>query len=169
MKGGLRRHYERLSHWPEGLLVMGDALCSLNPLYSQGISVCAMEAQALQRAMLPDGAASRVVNAHQAQKAIARAVEPSWAMALTEDLRFPETNGERPLKLWLRHWYGAQVVLASAHDRQVRGAQLRAINLLEGGRHLHSPEIVARVVGAWARNLWSRNNQEGISIVAPAA
>jgi 2-polyprenyl-6-methoxyphenol hydroxylase-like FAD-dependent oxidoreductase len=171
MKGGLRRHYERMARWPEGLVVVGDALCSLNPLYSQGMSVCAMEAQALQRALRPRSLAGRPLpfNAHQTQKAIARAVEPSWAMAESEDLRFPETTGERPLKLRLRHWYGAQVVLASAHDRQVRGALLRAINLLEGGTHLHSPGIVARVMGRWARSLVFKNHREELSDVAPAA
>jgi flavin-dependent dehydrogenase len=33
-----RRHFEAMSAWPQGLLVVGDATCALNPVYAQAMS-----------------------------------------------------------------------------------------------------------------------------------
>src|SRR5581483_4174863 len=51
-----RHHYEQVPGWPDGLLVVGDALCAFNPIYGQGITVAACEAVVLRQA-LADGLA----------------------------------------------------------------------------------------------------------------
>ncbi|PTL84523.1 NAD(P)/FAD-dependent oxidoreductase [Vitiosangium sp. GDMCC 1.1324] len=142
--GSQRRYYEELPVWPQGLLVMGDALCSLNPLYSQGMTICALEADVLKQ-RVSDWLQGRVTTG-VIQSMMAKAMEPAWNVAVAEDMRFPETQGQRSLGLKFQHWYGAGVsALANSH-RLTLQTQVGVINLVVPPKELFRPEIAVRVV-----------------------
>ena len=42
------RRYDQMSRFPSGLVVIGDALCSLDPTYGQGMTIAALEALTLR-------------------------------------------------------------------------------------------------------------------------
>ena len=45
------RRYDQLPHYLEGLLVMGDAACVLNPVHAQGITAAAISSQTLSESL----------------------------------------------------------------------------------------------------------------------
>jgi 2-polyprenyl-6-methoxyphenol hydroxylase-like FAD-dependent oxidoreductase len=84
-----RRHYDRLP-LPEGFVVVGDAVTTLNPNYATGMSIAALGALALrtelQRGGLVPGLGKR------AQAAIAKASLGPWQMATGTDQWFPDAE-----------------------------------------------------------------------------
>ncbi|MET2718076.1 tryptophan 2,3-dioxygenase family protein [Streptomyces harbinensis] len=84
-----RRRYDRLGRDHGGLLVVGDAACALNPVYGQGLSVAALTALALSRAL----AAPRTPTAHTLQRAVLRAAAPAWDVATGADSPMPGATG----------------------------------------------------------------------------
>ncbi|MFB4193804.1 tryptophan 2,3-dioxygenase family protein [Streptomyces carpaticus] len=84
-----RRRYDRLGRHHGGLLVVGDAACALNPVYGQGLSVAALTALALSRAL----AAPRTPTAHTLQRTVLRAAAPAWDVATGADSPMPGATG----------------------------------------------------------------------------
>jgi hypothetical protein len=90
----VRRRYERLRRFPERLLAIGDAVCSFNPVYGQGMTVAALEAMMLRR-LLSHGSALRP---RLYFRRIARMVDVPWDIAVGGDLAFPQVPGRRTTK-----------------------------------------------------------------------
>ncbi|NEA86438.1 FAD-dependent monooxygenase [Streptomyces sp. SID14436] len=89
-----RRYYERLPAWPDGLVVLGDAVAAVNPLYGHGMSVAAQEAVALRDLLRTAGPGPGL--ARRAQRAVARCADTAWALSVGQDIHFPTTTGKRP-------------------------------------------------------------------------
>ena len=140
-----RRHYERLDRFPDGLLVLGDALCSFNPTYGQGMTSAAVQAQALDR-LLAEGRAGLDDLAPAFFRRAAKVVDIPWQLSVGEDFRFPGTVGEKPRGIDVINRYVARVHRATHHDEVVSRAFLRVMNLLAPPQSLFHPRIVWRVL-----------------------
>ncbi|MGW3139414.1 hypothetical protein [Streptomyces sp. NPDC001139] len=88
-----RLYSERLSTWPDGLVVLGDSAAAFNPIYGHGMSVAAQGALALRGAL---STGLSVGFARRAQRAIGRRIDTAWALAVGTDTHFSTTTGRRP-------------------------------------------------------------------------
>lgn len=144
----VRHRYERLRELPEGFLVFGDAICTFNPIYGQGMTVAATEALVLRDCLArgTDRLARRFF------RRVAKVVDIPWDIVVGGDLRFPAVEGRRTLKVRAVNAYLARLHVAAASDPAVGLAFLTVANLARGPQRLLAPDVAARVVrGNWGR------------------
>jgi 2-polyprenyl-6-methoxyphenol hydroxylase-like FAD-dependent oxidoreductase len=144
------RHYERMKRLPEGFIIMGDAVCNFNPVYGQGMSVAAIEAQTLDRCLREQkmfaGNNGVVGFTPRFQRAIARDIKTSWLLSTGEDLRYPGAEGKRSLSIRLLNRYMRRVIELAASDQRVAATVLRVRNLLRPLSTLFQPRIILAVL-----------------------
>ena len=138
----VRVGYERLAQFPKNYLVTGDALCSLNPVYHQGIAVAAQEA-ALLRQCLGEGTSDLARRFFGGAVAL---IDPPWAMATSSDLRHPQVTGACSVTMKFLSWYIGKLYKAGPHDAALTDALLQVMNVQSLPLSLLHPAIVARVV-----------------------
>jgi 2-polyprenyl-6-methoxyphenol hydroxylase-like FAD-dependent oxidoreductase len=141
------RHYETVVDFPDGLIPIGDAVCRFNPVYGQGMSVAAREANILAELLRRRaGAAEGLAGLPREYLA---AVQPwiagAWSMSATPDLAYPETRGERPADLEHTLDFVAALHRLAARDRDVHELLVAVHHLARPDAALHDPELVARV------------------------
>jgi 2-polyprenyl-6-methoxyphenol hydroxylase-like FAD-dependent oxidoreductase len=138
----VRRRYERLAAFPAGLLVIGDAVCSFNPVYGQGMTVAAVQAMTL-RALL---ARQTVPEARRYFRAISAAIDVAWDIAAGADLAFPQVPGRRSAKVRMVNAYMPRLHAAAARDQTLAAALVRVIGLKDRPEGLLRPDRVIRVL-----------------------
>lgn len=137
----LRRRYERMARLPEGLLIMGDAVCTPNPVFAQAQTLAALEALELRNA-LRSGSAPKTADF---MAAVARIIDPAWDLTESINLSFPQVEGHRSLKLKLMLAYMKRVQLAAHKDPAVTEAFMRSAGLVDPVTALMTPSFVRRV------------------------
>ena len=138
----VRLRYDKLRRFPEGLLVMGDAMCSFNPIYGQGMTVAALEAVVL-RDCLRDGDAKL---AKRFLKAAQGPVDHAWKLSTGGDLALPEIEQTAPLPDRIVNRYMERVVATAAHDEVVARTFFEVTGMLRPPTALLTPAIARRVL-----------------------
>lgn len=139
----LRRRYADLDRFPDGLVVVGDAVASFNPLYGQGMSVAALEALLLHDSLATGGLDGLAPRFFEGCKEV---VEDAWTMSVGSDFRFPRTTGPRPRGTGVVSRYVSRLSRRAHEDGALRDAFTRVLMMERPPSTLLRPGVAWRVL-----------------------
>ncbi len=90
----VRHHYEQMERWPSGLLVLGDAFCYFDPVYGQGMTLAAIEAETIATCLGEQR--SQPGFEHDVLQQMQEAIYPAWWRSAIEDLLWPGVTHSGP-------------------------------------------------------------------------
>jgi 2-polyprenyl-6-methoxyphenol hydroxylase-like FAD-dependent oxidoreductase len=156
------RRYDKMRRFPDGLLVCGDAICSFNPIYGQGMSVAALDAVAL-RDCLRRGVTDLP---RRYFRAAAKAIGVAWQIGAGSDLAFPEVEGRRTPATRVINRLVDWVLTACESDAVVGGQFFQVTALVDPPARLLHPSFLYRVatVNRRRRQRDSQPRQAGVAV-----
>lgn len=148
-----RRHYEKLSRQPNNFLITGDAACSFNPIYGQGMTTAALGAETLEECLKSSRNAVGLTGiSRHFQKRLAKVNAGPWLLATGEDFRVSNTDGGKAgFSTRLTHRYMDRVLALSLRDLAVRRVFLEVFGMVKPPTALFAPSIAAKVLGTAIR------------------
>jgi 2-polyprenyl-6-methoxyphenol hydroxylase-like FAD-dependent oxidoreductase len=139
------RHFRQVPDFPRGLLPIGDAICRFNPVYGQGMTVAAQEANMLSDLLQTlDGDSLAGLAPTFLRKADTLIADP-WAMSAIPDFIYPDTTGERPPDLQDRLNFQRALSRLAVLDAKIYELLVEIRHVLKPLSLLDDPSIVRRV------------------------
>ncbi|WP_246277247.1 hypothetical protein [Neobacillus endophyticus] len=146
---------DKVKKLPDGLLIMGDSICRLDPVFGQGMSKAILEALALKELLHgPNQSFRKIIT--QFYKQSAKIISPIWNMVITEDFRYRETMGKKPIGLSFQQWYAKNIFILSSKNQEIYDSFIRVMNLISPASILMKPKILRSV---FLRSIYKSKNQ----------
>lgn len=135
--------YDRQRDFPDRLLVIGDAFCTLNPAYGQGLTVAAIQVLIL-RDLLRGWTRPQLDGlAHRFQRKAGRSVRLPWTVATSSDLGWAP-QAPRGSTRAIR-WYMSRAIAALPGDPHLYRHFCRVQHMIDKPTVLLRPELLRRV------------------------
>ncbi|MFG2141078.1 FAD-dependent oxidoreductase [Streptomyces sp. NPDC048650] len=144
--GSLWRQHHKSKRWPERLISVGDSLCVFNPVYGQGLTVAALEADLLARMLRrrrADGADLDGLS-RAYQRAAARVIQVPWTLSTTSDLMWAPAR--QPVSARVAHWYNQQIFALAVRDASIWTRFVRVANMTAPPSLLFHPSVLTKVL-----------------------
>ena len=145
--GNRLRSLEALSSLPDGLIVTGDGVCALNPVYAQGMSVAALGAADLRTELVAQASETDLCGlSARFQHRLSGTVFLPWNLATGADYAVPGVQAP-PLppqqQDFLRRW--AAVNALAMTDTEVTRLRFETTMLLRNADWLYEGEFAAQL------------------------
>lgn len=139
----VRNLYEKLPRLPGNYVVLGDAMCSFDPVFGQGMSVASAEAVVMRRLIASKGVRPKAI-----QAAFGGIIDDPWQLASAEAHLWSETHGWKPPGVGLLHKFTARMHSAAAIDNDVYSAFLDVVHLDKRPTSLFRPRLLRKIMRA---------------------
>lgn len=125
--------FKSASSWPQAFIALGDAACIINPVYGQGMTIAAMQAELLQK----------IIDSNAWEPYFQRALDQTtifpWLLARAEEARSDDGLIFRFLRA-----YRDRIMKRAEHNRVVHYAFMRTLHLLDKPYALMKPNVALR-------------------------
>jgi 2-polyprenyl-6-methoxyphenol hydroxylase-like FAD-dependent oxidoreductase len=142
--------FENLSAFPDRLLVIGDAVCNLNPIYGQGMTKAAKEAEHLWDSLTDhlEQSDSMAGFSDTFRRSLPDAgAEWAWQLTSGADLGYPQTTGKRQPIGPFMGWYIKRLFLRSAKSLDARKRLFDTLMLVNPPAQLFEPGMIRHALG----------------------
>lgn len=136
------RRFEKMARFPDGFLVMGDAVHSPNPVYAQPITITAVTTLKLVE-YLKRGVEPKPLEFF---RDLARIIDIAWDITTASDLAHPGIEGTRSLKYRFMTGYIGRLRAAAVNDGSLTGGFLRVAGLVDRPEKLMKPVTMLKVL-----------------------
>jgi hypothetical protein len=147
LAGLLVEHNEKVRRLLPGFVTLGDAACSFNPIYGQGMSCAALQADALGKTVRAVGVRSHELPRGFHRRA-AKIIDAPWAIAVGADFLHPKTAGPKARGTDQLNRYVLRLIRATHTSVRVAKTFNLVLNLNEPTSSLMRPTVVARVLAS---------------------
>lgn len=135
-----RRHRVEDAVLPRGYVAIGDAICSFDPTFGQGMSVAALQAVALRDTLAAGGSPADY------HRAAAVVVDRAWMVVTGAVRQIPALGAHPGLAENLIARYIRRAQRAARRDPVVAAQFMRVMNLLADPQSMMHPPIARRVL-----------------------
>lgn len=141
----VRRNFDALDKLPEGIAALGDAVASFNPIFGQGMTVAALEAEWLARCLeANDPSTQGFVRAYY--KGLKPIVDLAWAPPDLEAKR--RDPAAQPWGTRFMLWYTERMQATASRSARVSRTIAEVQNMLAPPSDLFKPSVFWRVLFA---------------------
>ncbi|MEQ9143992.1 MAG: FAD-binding oxidoreductase [Parvibaculaceae bacterium] len=149
-----RYHYERMRNLPAGLVAIGDAFCSADPVSGAGMTKALLELNELRDVFgNSDPASPRFVKRYY--RRVAKIADSVWFVIREQNLRYPwirDVERKRPFYFPLLNWYVDRILELLHEDPEIYRHYLSISHFVEPPTALMRPWVAMRVVAKWLRS-----------------
>ncbi|MCV7221962.1 FAD-binding oxidoreductase [Mycolicibacterium elephantis] len=149
----LRLRYERKRNLPRGLLAVGDAYTSADPVSGLGMSIALKEVHEMQTLLAKRGPGDPDLPRRYYRR-IAKLADTAWFVIREQNLRFDwmkDVDKKRPFYFRALTWYMDRMIELIHDDLDAYREFLAVVHLVKPPAALMSPRVAAKVLGKWAR------------------